>query len=150
MRCWFECYVSLQVTYSNVYNSLNKNVPAIISIFAGRANTGIDPEPTMEYAVNLAKAQKKLRFWASSREVFNIIQAQRTGTHMLITGLIAGVEPWKRSWWLFSWYSQDVYKDSIEAGLVFRLANGSVDVSVVITTYNENQNIEDFLMKSQI
>jgi transaldolase len=120
--------ISLNVTaiftkshIDNVYNSLNKNVPAIISIFAGRiANTGIDPEPTMEYAVNLAKSSEKIKIlWASSREVFNIIQAQRTGTHIitLTPGLIAGMKDLGRD---LDDYSLDTvkmfYKDSIEAG----------------------------------
>ena len=120
--------VSLNVTaiftkshIDNVYNSLNKNVPAIISIFAGRiANTGIDPEPTMEYAVNLAKSSEKVKIlWASSREVFNIIQAQRTGTHIitLTPGLIAGMKDLGKD---LDDYSLDTvkmfYNDSIEAG----------------------------------
>ena len=68
-----------------VYNALNPNVNSIISIFAGRiANAGIDPEPTMKFASDLSKDNKLIEtLWASSREVFNIIQAIRTNTDII-------------------------------------------------------------------
>lgn len=69
----------------NVYNALNKDVPSIISIFAGRiANAGIDPEPTMKFATDLTKDFSHIEIlWASSREVFNVIQAERTGCDII-------------------------------------------------------------------
>jgi len=77
-----------------VYNALNPNVNSIISIFAGRiANAGIDPEPTMKFASDLSKEDKLIEtLWASSREVFNIIQAIRTNTDIitLASSLING------------------------------------------------------------
>jgi transaldolase len=80
----------------NVYQALNKDVASIISIFAGRiANAGIDPEPLMEFAVDLVKDNMEIEIlWASSREVFNIIQAERTGTHIitLSPNLISGMK----------------------------------------------------------
>ena len=68
-----------------VYDSLNPNVKSIISIFAGRiANAGIDPEPTMQFASDLSKNNELIEtLWASSREVFNIIQAVRTNTDII-------------------------------------------------------------------
>jgi len=65
---------------TNVFDSLNKDIPSIISIFAGRiANAGIDPEPTMKFATDLTKNFPEIEIlWASSREVFNVIQAERT------------------------------------------------------------------------
>jgi len=76
------------------YNALNPNVNSIISIFAGRiANAGIDPEPTMKFASDLSKDDKLIEtLWASSREVFNIIQAIRTNTDIitLASSLING------------------------------------------------------------
>ena len=69
----------------NVYDALDKNINSIISVFAGRiANAGIDPEPTMLFASELCKNDEKVEsLWASSREVFNIIQAERTNTDII-------------------------------------------------------------------
>tara|TARA_B100000795_G_C22727750_1_gene410106 strand:- start:182 stop:889 length:708 start_codon:yes stop_codon:yes gene_type:complete len=105
----------------NVYNSLKKGVPSIISIFAGRiANTGIDPEPIMEYAVNLTKDEEEFEIlWASSREVFNIIQAERTGTHIitLSPSLISSMKDLNKD---LDEYSLDTvkmfYNDALNAG----------------------------------
>jgi len=74
-----------QEQIQNVYDALNPNINSIISIFAGRiANAGIDPEPTMEFASNLTNHNKLIEtLWASSREVFNIIQAIRTNTDII-------------------------------------------------------------------
>ena len=56
-----------------------------MSIFAGRiANAGIDPEPIVKYAVELCKDKNLIEvLWASPREAFNIIQAERTGCHII-------------------------------------------------------------------
>ena len=69
----------------NVYDALNKNVNSIISIFAGRiANAGIDPEPTMKFASDLTINYDNIEtLWASSREVFNVMQAERTNTDII-------------------------------------------------------------------
>jgi len=68
-----------------VYDSLNPAVNSIISIFAGRiANAGIDPEPTMRFASDISNGDEMIEtLWASSREVFNIIQAIRTNTDII-------------------------------------------------------------------
>lgn len=69
----------------NVYDALDTNINSIISIFAGRiANAGIDPEPTMQFASDLTKDYPRVEtLWASSREVFNIMQAERTNTDII-------------------------------------------------------------------
>ena len=69
----------------NVFDALNKDVNSIISIFAGRiANAGIDPEPIMKYSSELCRDYPLVEtLWASSREVFNIIQAERCGTDII-------------------------------------------------------------------
>ena len=68
-----------------VYDALNPDISSIISIFAGRiANAGVDPEPTMKFASDLSKDNELIEtLWASSREVFNIIQAIRTNTNII-------------------------------------------------------------------
>lgn len=105
----------------NVYKNLNKNTPAIISIFAGRiANAGIDPEPTMKYAVELTQDAELIEIlWASSREVFNIIQAERTGTHIitLAPNLLSGMKDLGKNLDDFSLDTVKMfYKDAVEAG----------------------------------
>ena len=69
----------------NVYAALNKDIESIISIFAGRiANAGIDPEITMKYASDLTSDHSKVEtLWASSREVFNVMQAERCNTDII-------------------------------------------------------------------
>ena len=68
-----------------VYDALNPDISSIISIFAGRiANAGVDPEPPMKFASDLSKDNELIEtLWASSREVFNIIQAIRTNTNII-------------------------------------------------------------------
>ena len=68
-----------------MYDALNPDISSIISIFAGRiANAGVDPEPTMKFASDLSKDNELIEtLWASSREVFNIIQAIRTNTNII-------------------------------------------------------------------
>jgi len=105
----------------NVFDSLNKSTDAIISIFAGRiANAGIDPEPIMKYAVNLTKDYPNIEIlWASTREVFNVIQAERCGCDIITMtpSLIKAMEDIGKD---LDEYSLDTvkmfYKDATEAG----------------------------------
>jgi len=60
-----------------VARSLNPEVPAIISIFAGRiADTGRDPIPFFTEAARVKHDKTKI-LWASPREVYNYYQAQQ-------------------------------------------------------------------------
>ena len=56
-----------------------------ISIFAGRiADTGVDPIPVMTEAVGLLNNYPNIELiWASPRELFNIIQADSIGCHII-------------------------------------------------------------------
>lgn len=58
---------------------------AIISVFAGRiADTGIDPQPIMQEALDLVKQYPHERLlWASTRELLNVIQADAIGCHII-------------------------------------------------------------------
>lgn len=69
----------------NVTDCLAPDVPAIISVFAGRiADTGRDPMPLMEEAVRIMRAKPKSELiWASPRELFNIFQADAIGCHII-------------------------------------------------------------------
>ncbi len=108
----------------NVFDSLNKSTDAIISIFAGRiANAGIDPEPIMKYAVNLTKDYPNIEIlWASTREVFNVIQAERCGCDIITMtpSLIKAMDDIGKD---LDEYSLDTvkmfYKDATEAGFTF-------------------------------
>lgn len=64
---------------------LNPEVPAVVSVFAGRvADTGVDPMPIMrESREVLAHLPKTELLWASCREVINILQAEQCGCHIV-------------------------------------------------------------------
>jgi transaldolase len=69
--------------------SLAADVPAIVSVFAGRvADTGRDPVPLMREAVALLKDRPQAELlWASPRELLNIFQADEIGCHIItVTG----------------------------------------------------------------
>ena len=65
--------------------ALNKGPAAIISVFAGRiADTGRDPMPIMREALEILQPSSQIELlWASSREVFNIFQAEEVGCHII-------------------------------------------------------------------
>jgi transaldolase len=67
-----------------IKNALNKECPAIISIFAGRiADTGVDPLPLMMNAVKNCNDKNIEILWASPRELLNVIQADQCGCHII-------------------------------------------------------------------
>lgn len=60
--------------------------PSIVSVFAGRiADSGRDPMPTMIAASQLcASVDSNIELlWASTREVYNIVQAEQAGCHII-------------------------------------------------------------------
>ena len=65
--------------------ALAGGAPAIVSVFAGRlADFGIDYRPVMRRAVALARATPNVEIiWASTREVFNVIEADEIGCHII-------------------------------------------------------------------
>jgi transaldolase len=64
-----------------VGQALHPDVPAVVSVFAGRiADTGRDPVPVMSASkVLLEELPKAELLWASVREVLNLIQADDCG-----------------------------------------------------------------------
>lgn len=64
---------------------LNPNIPAIVSVFAGRiADTGRDPLPIMAKSVEILKTKPRAELiWASPRELLNIFQAEEVGCHII-------------------------------------------------------------------
>ena len=69
----------------HVVGCLEGDVPAIVSVFAGRiADTGVDPIPVVAAALEvLAPAPRAELLWASPREVLNIVQADQIGCHII-------------------------------------------------------------------
>jgi len=65
--------------------ALQADVPAIISIFSGRiANAGVDPMPICAETVAAVKHLPKCEvLWASSREAYNVVQAEDSGCHII-------------------------------------------------------------------
>ncbi len=67
-------------------NAVAGGAPSILSIFAGRiADTARDPIPLVKKAVALAKEKAPACevLWASTREVFNLFEADRAGCHII-------------------------------------------------------------------
>ena len=68
-----------------VVEAVDANVPAIVSVFAGRiADTGREPEPLMAEAARMVRKKPNARLlWASPRELLNIFQADACGCHII-------------------------------------------------------------------
>jgi transaldolase len=65
--------------------ALRGHAPACVSVFAGRlADAGIDYRPVMQDAIKRAKATTNVEIiWASTREVFNVVEADSMGCHII-------------------------------------------------------------------
>jgi len=71
----------------NIIDNVDPEAEIILSIFAGRiADTGKDPEDIMILANNYIKKKRKNKFltlWASTRELFNLFQAERSSADII-------------------------------------------------------------------
>jgi transaldolase len=76
-------FTSEQVAKS--MEALDGGAPAIVSVFAGRlADFGIDYRPIMQDAIARARKTKTIEIiWASTREVFNVVEADQMGCHII-------------------------------------------------------------------
>ena len=65
--------------------ALAGGAPACVSVFAGRlADLGIDYRPIMQDAVARARKTANIEIiWASTREVFNVVEADGMGCHII-------------------------------------------------------------------
>ena len=70
---------------ANGAEALAGGAPACVSVFAGRlADAGIDYRPIMRDAIALARKTTNVEvIWASTREVFNVIEADEMGCHII-------------------------------------------------------------------
>lgn len=84
--------VKINVTAMMTVEQIKSVLPALsfspasyVSVFAGRiADAGVDPVPVMKEVLNLLKGQSKIELiWASPRELFNIVQADSIGCHII-------------------------------------------------------------------
>ena len=66
-------------------DALAGGAPACVSVFAGRlADLGIDYRPIMKDAVVRARKTPNVEIiWASTREVFNVVEADAMGCHII-------------------------------------------------------------------
>ena len=83
-----KCNVTAVFTIDQVkeiYNAIDTNTETIISIFAGRiADSGLDPLKTMKKSLQICKNKKNIELlWASTRELYNIIQAKEINCHII-------------------------------------------------------------------
>ena len=104
-----------------VVSALNSDVESYISVFAGRiADTGIDPTPIMKESLEIMKANNKSELiWASPRELFNVIEANNIGCH-IITATTDILKKLDLLNYNLDEYSLDTvkmfYQDAVEAG----------------------------------
>jgi transaldolase len=68
-----------------VLDCLERGTPAYVSIFGGRiADAGIDPLPIMMQALDiLTECPSVELLWASPRELYNVVQADEIGCHII-------------------------------------------------------------------
>ena len=69
----------------SILSSLSKGPSGFVSVFAGRvADTGIDPLSLMSDVVELLSGYSNLELiWASPRELYNVVQADSIGCHII-------------------------------------------------------------------
>jgi transaldolase len=65
--------------------ALDGGAPACVSVFAGRlADFGIDYRPIVQDAIARARKTRNIEIiWASTREVFNVVEADSLGCHII-------------------------------------------------------------------
>ena len=68
-----------------VLPALAQGPGAYVSVFAGRiADAGVDPLPIMREVVRLLQPHPNIELiWASSRELYNVVQADQIGCHII-------------------------------------------------------------------
>ena len=111
------------MTTSQVKNlmSLNFKTKCILSIFCGRiADTGIDPKITIKSVKKLIKGKKNIKIlWASCRELYNIIEAEKTGCDIVTVpnSILKKMNLFGKSLHSYSLETvKDFYKDALGAG----------------------------------
>jgi len=105
-----------------VTQALKGGAPSILSVFAGRiADSGRDPLPLMRGCAELCAATDKNieLLWASTREVYNIVQAEESGCHIITApaDVLKKVSGFNKDPWQLSLETIKTFKaDSESAG----------------------------------
>jgi transaldolase len=70
---------------AHILPALANGPASYVSVFAGRiADAGIDPLPIMEEVLAMLSPYKQIELiWASPREIFNVVQADAIGCHII-------------------------------------------------------------------
>lgn len=105
----------------SVLRVLNKKSSTILSIFAGRiADSGRDPKIIIKKCVKICKKHKNIKIlWASTREVYNIIEASNSGCHIITASedIINKIKNFNKDLDIFSKETvQMFYKDAKASG----------------------------------
>src|SRR5262249_43958902 len=84
---------------AHAVEALNGSAPACVSVFAGRlADLGFDYRPVMQDAIARARKTHNVEIiWASTREVFNVVEADTMGCH-IITAPADVLKKTSRAW----------------------------------------------------
>lgn len=109
-----------------VLDVLDISTPTILSIFAGRiADTGIDPSKIITDALELSKKKPKTEIlWASTREIFNIYQANSLGCQIITVPheILKKFSYLDRDLEKFSLETvEGFYKDAVSAGFKIKI-----------------------------
>ena len=84
IKCNVTAIFTMQ-QFDNIIKNNNTKTENILSIFAGRiADTGVDPENLLKKMLLKLKYKKNFKLlWASTREILNIIQADKIGCNII-------------------------------------------------------------------
>lgn len=104
-----------------ITENIHDKTPMIISLFAGRiANAGVDPVPIVSEAVKYVSGRRCCEIlWASTREAYNIVQAEKAGCHIitLTRPLLEAANNFGKSLQDFSLETVKMfYQDAVSAG----------------------------------
>ncbi len=122
-RSGIICNVTAIFTLNQIKDlmkNMDKNSNIILSVFAGRvADSGRDPEILMKECSKYLKKFKKAKLlWASTREIFNIYQAARSGCQIITVpgNLLSKLNTINKNLSLFSRETvQMFYKDALKS-----------------------------------
>jgi len=112
---------------NSIFNNLNKKIPSIISIFAGRiADTGVDPMTIFQdikalkrLTANAGIEDKVEYLWASPREIYNYVQAEQAGADIITMtpDLIKKLDNFGKNLEIFSLETCKMfYDDAVKSG----------------------------------
>jgi transaldolase len=115
---------------------LSAQTPSYVSVFAGRiADTGRDPLPIMIAACERLRSVPAAELiWASPREVFNVIQADQIGCHVItVTHDVLGkLKTLGKDLDLFSLETVKMFRDdAVQAGFALPRAGAPAAVRAV-------------------